>query len=155
MPQTKTKRKPAAKRRKPPTKRRPGAEERADRAAEARMWRESDDAQRARYLETPLPYTIHDSYLCPNNRKWIGDRTLFPDEWSASVRRVAEAALLGHLRIAVPCPLRYVAQMSALIARTLRGVANLSCGYDQANEHIIVWNMSEEDDANDVEMLLP
>ena len=147
MPQTKTKRKP-------PSKRRPGAEERADKAAESRMRRESDDAQRARYRKCPLAFTIHDADLSPNSRAQMEPRT-DPYDWSASECRVAEAALQGHMRLAVPCPRGFVAQMAVLIAHRLRNVPKLLCGFDEANGQIIVWNMSEEDDANDVEMLLP
>ena len=138
MPQTKTKRKP-------PSKRRPGAEERADRALEDRLWRKLDDAQKARYRECPLAFTIHGDDLSPCNRTKAETRT-HPYEWSECECRVAEAALQGHMRLAVPCPRGFVAQMAVLIAHRLRNVPKLLCGYDEANEHIIVWNMSEEDD---------
>ena len=140
MPQTKTKR------RKPATKRRPGTKKRADRAAEARSWRDLAEDQRRCYLKNPLPYTIHDAYLCPNSRAKQEPRPQFPDDWSARELRVAEAALQGHLRLALACPPGYVAQISALVARTIRGVPKLCCAYDEINGQIIVWNMSEEDD---------
>ena len=89
MPQTRTKR------RKPPPRRRPGAKNRADREAEARLWRELDDAQRARYLQNPLAFTIHDEMLSPNNRAPM-EPTTTPEEWSASERRVWEPKGAAH-----------------------------------------------------------